>query len=164
MRYVWILTLTLVLAACSFSRGRSKKPKPQFVAAEYAPYATAGTSAVVGQAFLKTRGGDVKYGAGNKVTLTPVTSYSTPYFESGSAKLVSPSDPNVEEYTWSTIGDGEGRFVFEGLPPGEYYVACWITWLVPYGKGTRTSGGVARRRITVGPDEVLENVIVYQSG
>ena len=90
--------------------------------------------------------------------------YSTPYFESGSIKLVSPPDPKVEEHTWTTIGDGEGRFMFEGLPAGEYYVACWITWLVPYGNRTRREGGVARRRITVGPDEVLQNVIVYQSG
>ncbi len=39
-----------------------------------------GSGSLDGQAFLKTRGGDVKYAAGNPVVLMPVSPYTTEFF------------------------------------------------------------------------------------
>ena len=48
---------------------------------EHRPYTQKGNSVIVGQAFLKTRGGDVKYGAGDNVYLLPRTAYTTECLE-----------------------------------------------------------------------------------
>src|SRR5437588_13083015 len=68
------IPVALILSSCAIT------PQPRqtvFQEHEFAPYAGKGTSTVTGQAFLKTRGGEVKFGAGNEVWMFPVTSYTT---------------------------------------------------------------------------------------
>jgi hypothetical protein len=42
----------------------------------FKPYSGSGTASVVGSAFMKTQGGDVKLGAGDTVNLFPQTPYT----------------------------------------------------------------------------------------
>lgn len=152
------ITLTLCLTACA------SKPKPYvrtapFVVDEYAQYSGEGDAAIEGQAFVKTAGGDVKPCAGNNVILNPVTSYSAEWFEHAIVKgeTVTSPDPRVKDYARKVMGDADGRFVFEKLPPGSYYVTCLITWKVPevvwtpFGMTTVLSdtGGQAYAQVTV---------------
>lgn len=135
-----------------------------FDEAEYKPYGVAGTGSISGQAFLKTRAGDVKYGAGNEVWLNPVTTYSTEWFENAVVpyRSITPPDRRTSDYARRTIADAEGRFKFEKLPPGEYYAVCSIIWQYPGGyQGSLVStGSMAYAKVRVGDGEQVANVVV----
>jgi hypothetical protein len=48
---------------------------------EYAAFEQPGRGSIAGQAFLTTRGGDVKMGAGRTVTLDPATRYARAWYQ-----------------------------------------------------------------------------------
>lgn len=130
---------------------------------EYAPYAGQGTGSLIGQAFLKTRGGDVRYAAGNDVYLNPVTSYSTEWFDVAirGGQPISEGDPRVQAFTRTTVADGEGRFEFNNLPAGDYYVVTWVFWEVPSGAygGMTTTGGPVGSKVTVRDGETTRVIV-----
>jgi hypothetical protein len=121
---------------------------------EMIPYQTAGKSSIKGQAFLKTAGGEVRYGAGSEVFLLPLTIVTKDWYnlatgihgdptflqaqkrlkESKQLAGLPPEMPKVsqilKQFQKSTIADGNGNFEFIGLPSGEYIVSCNIFWLV----------------------------------
>ncbi|MCC7012976.1 MAG: hypothetical protein IT454_10470 [Planctomycetes bacterium] len=145
-----------LVAAVSSCVSPPQSRRAVFIESEYVPYAETGTGRIEGQAFIKTRGGDVKYCAGNTVWLNPVTTYSTEWYSRGvvGGENLESADPRVNPYRRETVGDGEGRFVFENLPAGEYFIACTIRWEVPLGKyGTQWTGGNAHTRVTVRENE-----------
>jgi len=78
-----ICSLFLVFGA-TFTMEVQAKMLPQgktlFSEKELEPYKRTGKAAISGQAFLKTQGGDVKLGAGCKVTLSPATQYMKKYY------------------------------------------------------------------------------------
>lgn len=145
MRY--LLAVLPLLVACNPSYQRQAK----FDDGEYASFDRPGAGSLVGQAFLKTRGGDVKYGAANTVILNPVTSYSREWFEQHvlAGKNMSAPDERTGKYQRTTIADGQGGFAFEGLPAGDYYAVCHITWQYATGYGSNTAGGWAFAQVTV---------------
>jgi len=138
-----------------------ESPHSTFDEQDFAQYAAAGTSSIVGQAFLKTRGGDVKLGAGNEVLLCPVTPYSTEYFERQVVReeQLQPPDERILRYFKSTVADASGRFEFKNLPAGEYFLGCKITWEVQGVAGTETVGGAAYARVRVDSGEVAKVIL-----
>lgn len=142
------------LAGCAAPKARTTVFDP----AEYVPFSRTGTGAVEGQAFLKTKGGDVKVGAGEPVYLNPVTAYSTEFYETYVVGYneIEAADPRAAEFRRDMIADGEGRFRFEGLPSGDYYLHCAIHWhYSEYGQ----TGGIAHARVTVRDGEVTRAVV-----
>lgn len=144
-----LLQLSVLIFLSAILLGCIHTPSPRlavFNEAEYAPYVGEGTVSIYGDAFLKTRGGDVKKGAGNEVFLNPVTSYSTEWFERTiiGGQPLEAADPRALKYHRKTRADGDGKFEFEKLPPGEYYLACFISWEIPgpYGSAQSTGGWV----------------------
>src|SRR5687768_1693847 len=118
MRMLVTLALLLLLPACT-----TQKLQPRtaiFVQSEYDPFALEGTGSISGEAFLKTRAGDVKLGAGEMVLLNPVTSYSTEWYERciGSGESLEPADERVKPYSRQVIVDSKGSFRFDKLPAG----------------------------------------------
>lgn len=160
--------LVLLVAALALA-GCQAIPQPRlsvFDPAEYEPYDREGTGVVVGQAFLRLAGGGAMRAAGRTVYLRPVTSYSTEFFERSTLNYerLEPSDPRSHRFQRSTIADADGRFRFEGLPAGEYYVACYIEWEVPTGTyyggvATRKEGGSAYGRVRVEEGQVASVVV-----
>ena len=139
-------------------------PEPRtavYSPAEYAPYARAGTGKITGQAFLKTVGGEVRYGAGNTVALHPATSLTNEWFTKVvvQGRDLVPGDLRANDYRRITTADAEGRFEFNNLPPGEYYVTCGITWGVPSDIGVLPTGGIAYARATVRNGETTKVVV-----
>ena len=131
---------------------------------EYAPYKDPGTGAIAGQAFLKTRGGDVKYGAGNDITLTPATSYSKEIYSTTirtGQLFESDIDDRAVTYMKTTTADGEGRFKFQNLAPGEYYAWTYISWEIPGKKSLKKTGSWVGAKITVA-DVAVDGVILKQ--
>lgn len=156
--------LLLVVDGCAATAPRVQTPIPRnavFVHEEYEPYAGEGTATILGQAFAKTRGGDVKYGAGCTVILNPVTSYSREWWTLRvlAGDNLEAADLRVTAYTHQTAADGEGRFRFEKLKPGEYYAACWITWEVPSSYGAEKQAVCVGKHIRIGEGESV-NVIL----
>lgn len=100
--------------------------------ADYAPFALPGTASLSGQAFLTTRGGDVKVAAGRTVTLDPATPYARSWFAKYGSDLDRagelPPSPTFERARRSTVADAQGKFHFETLPPGAYIVRTTVTW------------------------------------
>jgi hypothetical protein len=166
MRGLWLFAGLALVVGCvptSMTTGTpiTASPRTGFQKEEYEPYAGEGTAAVVGQAFLKTKGGDVKYAAGNEVRLVPKTSYSTEWWQRvvlGNENLGS-VDERAKVYTRVTIADGEGRFKFENLPPGSYYAFTIITWQVPSQYGLKETGGVAGGEYRVAEGQRLEVIL-----
>jgi len=118
---------------------------------------------------LKTAGGDVKFGAGNKVLLVPVTPYTTARtklflraVDSKLANLLTPeADPRLQKYIRSVIADASGTFEFQNIPSGDYYVLCPIFWSVPnFTLSTiDETGGVAFAKVTVSDGETVKVVV-----
>ncbi len=127
-----------------------------FISLEYDPFRADGAGSISGQAFLRTRGGDVKFGAGCLVHLMPVTTYSEEWFEREilGGEALEPADPRADHFHWTTRADGFGGFLFQALPAGDYYLACRIVWDVRDGRGGFVpAGGWAYARTKVGDGE-----------
>ena len=78
------LVLAIVLASGCGMKASELKPYTRlasFDPGEYTQYKARGSCSVSGQAFLKTAGGAVKYGAGNTVALLPATTYSKEWYD-----------------------------------------------------------------------------------
>ena len=152
--------LGVLLAACAVAPQPIQAP---FVESEFAPYRARGTSTITGQAFLKTRGGDVKYGAGNEVVLVPVTSYTremTRMMKTG-ASITKERDPRYAAYRRTAQADGNGNFEFRNLPAGSYYLDCVIHWEVPGPYVSTVTGGLAEAEVTVGRGETAKVVLTH---
>lgn len=130
---------------------------------EYENIETTGTSKIKGQAFIATRGGDVKYGAGRYVILNPVTSYSTDFYNKtvlNGLKLPDP-DPRIFKYIKTTRADGFGNFEFENIAPGKYYIYCPIFWEIPTSNRymKNHTGGYAYCTIIVNENETVKAIL-----
>jgi hypothetical protein len=159
MRWIWIAVVAMFgLTACFYTPPRPWERQTQFNPADYAAYDKPAGSSITGQVFLKTRGGDVKFGAGNYVYLDPVTPYYTEWFEHTVLRNFMKPDPDTRTHAYrrETRADGEGRFTFENLPAGDYYIACNIRWMT----GDGTTGGIAHEKVHVDAGQQLKNVIV----
>jgi hypothetical protein len=118
--------LVVALAGCA----ANPPPAPRqvsFDSTEYAPYSRSGTARITGQVLFRTETNEVKPGTGKKVILSPVTSYSTEWWvhEVVGGQRLQPGDARATPFQRTATADLQGRFRFEDLPPGEYYLASW---------------------------------------
>ena len=127
--------------------------RPPFPVAEYAQLdGRTGTGVVTGQVFLRTRGGEVRYGAGSEVLLNPVTSYSTHWYTTSyqGNKLLADPDPRYNAHIITVQADGSGNFRFESVPAGDYYLTSEVFWDVPGPYGvSNMQGGYISERVSV---------------
>jgi hypothetical protein len=157
MRKIFIAALILLAGCATSPIQRTAVYNP----AEYAPYAHPGNGRIIGQAFMETVGGDVKYAAGNPVILHPVTSYTTEWFEKTIVQglKLTQGDPRGNQYVMQTTANAEGRFAFEHLPAGQYYLTCPIIWGVPGPSGIESTGGIAYAKVTVPPNGTVAAIV-----
>lgn len=97
-----------------------------------------GTGVVVGHAFRTKPSGVVVNAAGQIVRLVPATAFSRERFQNlyGRGKYLPHSvyprddnpDPAYAEYTRTVKAEANGRFVFENVAPGEYFVTTQVIW------------------------------------
>ena len=128
------LCAALLLSACV-----ERKPATvSFSVAEAAFIKKPGTGVITGHAFRTKPSGTVVNGAGEVVRLIPATGYTRERFRNlyGTRKYVAhrayPRDDNPDpayaEYTRTTKAEANGRFVFENVAPGEYFVTTQVIW------------------------------------
>lgn len=125
------------LAACNSSRGAALQPG--FDPAVAAFIKTSGKATIEGQAFLRDTTGEsnVRYAAGEVVRLVPATPYAEARFSHfyGGAKFISAGsipkaepDPDYAAFTRTTKADPKGRFSFDHVAPGRYFVTTQLIW------------------------------------
>jgi len=155
-----LLLLFCCLSACVTTTTPRPEPTSRmpFPEEEYLILPKSGKVTVTGQAFLKTRGGDVKMAAGNEILLEPVTSYSKEWYEKYALTWgrISPPDERLWKYVRKQIADGSGRFSFKNVPAGEYFISTEVTWEAPagYQSSLQRQGGIIIKRITIGTEDV----------
>ncbi len=126
--------------------------KRPFISLEYDAYRASGTGSVSGQAFLRTRGGEVKFGAGSMIHLVPVTSYSFEWVDREviGGESLEGRDARAEFFHWTVRADGFGEFQIDELPAGEYFVAGEVRWEIRGAGGEfYPAGGWAHARVKV---------------
>jgi len=128
-------------------------------AAEYRAFLQGGAAELRGQAFLTTRGGEVRVAAGRVVTLDPATTYAREWFRRFGADVARfdavPPDTTFIKARKTTTANAEGRFRFSGLAPGDYIVRTTVTWEV----GSEMQGGVVAALVSVKEGQTEEVVL-----
>lgn len=164
--------VAMALAGCSSTRDAPSDPvhaNVPFDANAAAFVRKPGTGVIQGHAFLKTSAGVIKNAGGELVRLVPVTAYSRNRFAqlylgrkfvpANAIPKVAP-DPAYAAYTRTTKAESTGRFVFENVAPGAYYVATQNVWKK---EGAMTSeGGAFFETVTLtgkedGPVKIVVN-------
>ena len=138
-----------------------------FTPEDYTTYRTKGTGTLSGEAFLRTRGGDVRYAVGQDVWLIPATAYGKEFMEQDLVKAQSDTIPPLDRRIYDAIrtdqADSHGRFSFTELPTGEYFIVTTIFWEVPkytkHGSSSSSIGGAVWQPVTVRDGE-QKNIIL----
>jgi hypothetical protein len=151
---VLFLALALVLAGCN-SR---PAPEARFDPSEAAFMEKTGKTTIVGQAFLRDQTGhtNVRYAAGEIVRLIPATSYAKArldYYFHGAKFAPAASipkndpDPDYVAHMRTTKAGPMGRFAFQNVPPGDYFLSTQLIWR-PDGD-LLSQGGLMYEAVTV---------------
>jgi hypothetical protein len=132
--------IPLLIAAAALSGCVTATTPAAFSVTDSAYVLTEGPDRIEGRAIV-TQGGTVATAAGNPVVLIPATRYHAERMQTlyGSAKQkVVGTGPNPEpppeflRYRRMTTADAEGRFRFDRVAPGSYYIITQVN--VPGGK------------------------------
>ncbi|SHF14137.1 hypothetical protein SAMN02745148_01901 [Modicisalibacter ilicicola DSM 19980] len=151
-KWIAVLMLGLFVTGCQFvGRGPDTGPpeiedrgveQPErverqvaFPEEEYAKLEKSGTASVSGRLFIRSRSGEIVYGAGETVSAAPATSYSAEAAEVALAgDYIEPADPRAQAYTHYAKTDDQGYFTITGLPAGVFYVAGRVSEPGPDGE------------------------------
>lgn len=187
MRKILIAMLASLAAACATptlgppvvdESGGSRMLGPlrtSFSAADYAWAAARGRNSVTGSAVLRTRGGEPRTCAGLTAKLYPAGAYTDEVM----GQMYGGADRGLYDgrATWTPPGpvpawaaaarqsacDGQGYFLFDGVPDGAWYVVAEVTWDVPSGGAGvpfNGQGGWLMQKITLAGGETKRVVLV----
>jgi len=158
LRGIVVVLASLLIAGCLPTK--EIELRSSFDPKEAAYAQTPGTARIVGQAFIRQKGGGVVTAAGEPVLLLP----AVPQVEEMVAKTadargpyapeldIKNLDPRLKDYTKKTIADATGNFTFDKLSAGDYYIVTRVVWTVPGRYGGR-QGGELVQRVTLKPGE-----------
>lgn len=156
---VWA-SLVVVISGCAQPVSIQSRFNPD----EVAWSRQSGTASLHGQAFLRTRGGEVRTCAGQKTSLIPASAYSRETHEfvlrtMGRVPILNP-DSLAPTYARETRCDAQGNFAFRNLPAGDWFVRSIVMWEVPMGNYvTSTEGGVMSQPVTTHPGDTAEVIV-----
>lgn len=165
-KYLLATTIVLLLTGCA-STTKTVVLKNDFNEKDAEFINKTGNNTIKGNAFFRQQGGGIVTCAGNTVVLIPVTPYSKermshiykfedigvipPYMDAISF------DKGNNEYlsmTKNTKCDSDGKFEFNNLANGEYYVVSSVIWKV-----RSYQGGTLMRKVSV-KNGKTENIVM----
>lgn len=167
----WVALLFLITDATAQKR---KKPVDRipFPAAEYdtLPAINTGESSIKGEAFFVSSWAQVRKAVGTNVYLFRVTSYTRHWFDVSvlGNKNMTAGDDRQKKCNIYTTSNTEGKFEFNHVPAGNYYLFLWFYWDEPqynvYGHitGTKRFGGLLHKIITVDGTSTYNYVLTNQ--
>lgn len=125
-----------------------------------------GPHTISGQAFLRRNDGIVVYAAGSPVEIFPATNFSKErvekifngrksldVYQATSYKFENTPDGYLE-LSRETKADGEGKFTFDNVANGEYFIRTTVFWKA----GDASQGGMLVEKVSVKDGNV--NVIM----
>lgn len=126
--------LAALLGACV-----ERKPATVAFSVEEAAFIKkSGTTTITGHAFRTKPSGVVVNAAGQLVRLVPATAFARERFRNlyANRKYVAhrdypredATDPAYGDYTRTTKAEANGRFVFDKVAPGEYFITTQVIW------------------------------------
>lgn len=161
MRLTTAASLALLCAACATVPPPTWEPSSSQREKEYAPYNVLGTGTLTGQAFLAQVNGNVVKAAGQTVTLDPATSVGNEWWGKAGKHWIfrglTPDSPGFASTRRSTTADAEGRFKFQDLPAGSYFVRTQVTWEV--GGYYPTQGGLVGKQVQIEEGKTTEVIL-----
>lgn len=117
-----------------------------FNESEFSDLTIKGDKTVTGQVFLVDQLEEKQIGSNTEVTLQPVTSYSTQWYEVSylGNRTLKKADPRYNQYVLRTMTNPEGNFTFNGVSPGKYYLSGVVNW-----KAATCSGNVVQTKVPI---------------
>ena len=135
---IGIATAALLVAGIVTGCVERKPATVAFSTEEAAFIKKTGTGVITGHAFRTKPSGVVVNAAGQVVRLVPSTAFAREHFANlyGKGKYVPysayPRDDNVDpaysEYTRTTKAEANGRFAFDKVAPGSYFLTTQVIW------------------------------------
>jgi len=135
-----LLVLCLAVTGCQSSApppAISAQSEVPFNPAEAAFIKKSGKAVIKGEAFQRSPTGSVIHAAGEVVRLIPQSSYAKDRFAKlyGDEKFIPArsipkveADPAYIALTRTTKVDDRGKFSFDHVPPGAYFVTTQVSW------------------------------------
>jgi hypothetical protein len=174
MRILGIVALCAALSGCAATPPPA--PVATFNPSEAAFARAKGAATIKGQAFLRRNDGIVVYGAGSEVLLVPRVPNSEEAVQKGfgagklrmEVRLFGANvmgndfkfDPGLEPFIRRTKADGQGNFVFEAIPPGQYYVLTRVVWCIPTQYTCQQQGGDLMEVASVAPTDKAMSIML----
>lgn len=166
MRALQVLAIAALLTGCV----REVKIDTPFNSAAAAHIHTQGPTTIAGHAFMKRWNGRAAHATGEWVYLIPATPYAEERFAKlyGDKKVMTAidaaraetTDPRYTEFMRKTKAESDGRFRFEKVAPGDYFIATRVTWKDEKDQFL-PEGGLVYERVTVtGKEDKMLRVVV----
>jgi hypothetical protein len=176
MRSVAVFLLLVAGGADLVLTGCARGPVPlenRFDPAEITWFDGRGTNTIAGTAIMRTDRGAVKTCAALPVTLFPVSAYARErmrHLYGSEADGFNPlvggvpanflgDDPRYTAAAKSARCDTHGRFLFAGLPDGDYYLVATVTWR-ERAQGIE-HGGMLMQRVQVSAGETRDVLLAH---
>ena len=134
-----------------------KMERVTFPVSEYNRLARTGKGTVKGTIYVKDAYDKKILGAGTRLYLNPVTSYSKQWYKEsyiGGYKMEK-ADNRLFNYLRFTASDNEGRFAFYGVPTGSYYLIGTVKCGTECGYSTPKSIRIATQ-VSVTGNQIVE--------
>lgn len=124
----------IALVVASALVGCAQKPyviQNTYDPSEYQWSNAKGTASILGQAFMRTVGGDVKTCAGAPVFLVPDTRYVEEIVRAGAEGKTLPPHEQLSSFAKQTLCTLDGSFEFRDLAAGRWFVYTAVSWKAP---------------------------------
>jgi hypothetical protein len=171
MKAPTVLLLSLLLAGCATAP--PPKMESTFDPEQARLQLEPGDATILGSALIRQKGGGVVTCAGGQVVLIPATTYAIermtrgfhPADSSGTSgfwafyegeRPVPPPDPEYVKLSRSSTCDASGKFQFDKVSPGLFYLVTSIRWDTGYGL---PQGGYLMKAVAVKPGETTTVVL-----
>lgn len=163
------MLMGLGLGACAMPGMLGQHSVP-FSDADFVNYVGVGPATLNGTALGRTRGGGVRTCAGLPVYLAPATAFVKDgigrMYDDFSRRAVDMAAGPSKKYWRESACDAQGKFTFERVPAGAWYVLTSIEYEVaaaPIGGNvqvTERQGGIVSRKVVLRPG--LNNIVLTQ--
>lgn len=159
-RFVLLLFLSLIVSslgcASTYRMTTSFEPK------DFGSDIEKGDAVITGTAFLQKRY-IRQYAKDVEIILTPATAYSEELMKAIAEHPVQVVnlDPLLAQYQRVTHTDKNGRFRFEGIASGDYFLHCFIVYSLPGSLSAMGRAASSRSATSLGRVKVRQGDVVY---